>query len=373
MNGLRAGTATAAITPPLPVFLAGYGDRRGAATAVHDELEVRALVVDDGTSLVCLCIFDLLGMTPDVSVPVRAAVASALSVPLSAVLSSCVHTHAGPSALAGSDAIGWPVPDGLRELLVERAADAASAAFDRSTPVTASFARAPLPGDVAVNRRDHPLDPSAAVLDLRAPDGARVALVANFGIHPTVTGPTNLAVATDWVGPFRRGLEASGGGTVFFLQGCQGDVNPAVTSWDDGDPAVWGPVVDEYADRLAGALTAIAAGAEPSGNTLHVDAERSIEVPIGDTLLAQLAGGRRTRRVDLVEWRIGDVALVSVPGEGFHGVEQMVRAARGDAVLFAGLSPEWHGYLPVPYGEGYEEGLSLGPAAVDQIVQELVG
>jgi hypothetical protein len=74
-----------------------------------------------------------------------------------------------------------------------------------------------------------------------------------------------------------------------------------------------------------------------------------------------------------VEWHIGDVALVSVPGEGFHGVEQTVRSARGDAVLFAGLSPDWHGYLPVPYGEGYEEGLSLGPVAVDRIVHELVG
>jgi hypothetical protein len=308
-----------------------------------------------------------------VSVPVRAAVASVLSVPLSAVLTSCIHTHAGPSALAGSDAIGWPVPEGLRELLVERAADAAAAAFDRATPVTASFARGPLPGGLAVNRRDHPLAPSAAVLDLRAPDGARVALVANFGIHPTVTGPSNLAVATDWVGPFRRGVEALGGGAVLFLQGCQGDVNPAVTSWDDGDPAAWGPVVSDYAARVADALAAIAASAQPSGNAVQVDAERSIEVPIGDTLLAQLAGGRRSRRVDLVEWRIGDVALVSVPGEGFHGVEQTVRAARGDAVLFAGLSPDWHGYLPVPYGEGYEEGLSLGPDAVDRIVQELVG
>jgi hypothetical protein len=198
-------------------------------------------------------------------------------------------------------------------------------------------------------------------------------LVANFGIHPTVTGPANLAVATDWVGPLRRALETNGGGRVVFLQGCQGDVNPAVTAWDDGDPAAWSPVVDAFAARLAGAIAHIATGARPSGHRLRVSGERRLDVPVGDTLLGRLAGGRPTRRVDLVEWRLGEVALVSVPGEGFHGVERAVRAGRGDAVLLAGLAPDWHGYLPLPYGEGYEEGLSLGADAVDQIVCELTG
>ena len=50
-----------------------------------------------------------------------------------------------------------------------------------------------------------------------------------------------------------------------------------------------------------------------------------------------------------------------------------MRTRRGDAVLLAGLGPDWHGYLPLPYGEGYEEGLSLGPDAVDRIVRELAG
>ena len=83
-----------------------------------------------------------------------------------------------------------------------------------------------------------------------------VAIIANFGIHPTVTGPSNLAVATDWVGPFRRAVEADTGLRTCFLQGCQGDVNPAVTAGEDGDPNTWGPVVDAYAERLAGCVTA---------------------------------------------------------------------------------------------------------------------
>jgi hypothetical protein len=90
-------------------------------------------------------------------------------------------------------------------------------------------------------------------------------------------------------------------------------------------------------------------------------------------LLGRLAGRRATRRIEFLEWRLGDIAIVSVPGEGFHGVERALRETRGDAVLLAGLAPDWHGYLPRPFGEGYEEGLSLGADAVDRIGCELTG
>ena len=49
-------------------------------------------------------------MTRDTSDPIRAAVADVLDAPAAAVLTSCTHVHAGPSALTGTDAIGWPVP-----------------------------------------------------------------------------------------------------------------------------------------------------------------------------------------------------------------------------------------------------------------------
>ena len=40
-------------------------------------------------------------------------------------------------------------------------------------------------------------------------------------------------------------------------------------------------------------------------------------------------------------------------------------------MLLAGLAPDWHGYFPVPYADGYEEGLSFGPDAVAQVVDAL--
>ena len=47
---LRAGGATANITPPLGIEING-GTAPAIATHVHDELHARALVLDDGTAL----------------------------------------------------------------------------------------------------------------------------------------------------------------------------------------------------------------------------------------------------------------------------------------------------------------------------------
>jgi hypothetical protein len=362
---MHAGLGSASITPALPVALAGYGDRKGLATHVHDDLRVHALVIDDGGTTCCLLTFDLLVMARSVSAPIRTAVASQLDCDEAAVVTSCIHTHAGPSALPGTEALGWPVPDGFPALLVDRALEAVRAAHANRARVDARFARVDLPGDVAINRRGHALSPSAAVLVLTP-----VTVIANIGIHPTVTGPPNLAIATDYVGPLRRLLAASTGMPTVFLQGCQGDVNP-IEWWDSGAPSQWAPVVEAYAAHLAEAIAPAAARAEPSGASISVRAPRTLSVPMGDTVLAQLAGARPTRSVELLEWAIGTVTLVAVPGEGFHAIERELRAAHGDRLLIAGLAPEWHGYFPRPYTDGYEEGLSLGRDAVDQVIAAL--
>jgi hypothetical protein len=365
---MRAGFGRAVITPDVPVFLAGYGDRRDPANAVHDELEVRVLVVEADDIRAALVTFDLLVMSRDFADPIRAAVADVIDTTPAAVLTSCTHVHAGPSALTGTDAIGWPVPDRLRDRLVASAADAARSASAALAPCALRFVRTPLPDDVAVNRRGHPLHTSAAVAVFDP-----VAIIANLGIHPTITGPSNLAIATDWVGPFRHAIETQTDMPACFLQGCQGDVNPAVTAWDDGAPASWSPVVDAFAARLASTVTdALDHTVAVTGSPIAIHT-RTIRVPLGDTLLTQLAGGARDRAIELVNWTFGDLDVVGVPGEGFHGVEDAIRATHPDPLLIAGLAPDWHGYLARPYTDGYEEGLSLGPDAVAEIVDALTG
>src|SRR5438105_10786479 len=142
MTRLEVGFGSAIITPATPVRLAGFIDDQ-PATEVHDDLEVRALFWRGEHGAVCLLVCDLLGLSPRFANPVRDAVAAALDIPRAAVLTSCIHTHAGPSTLEGSHLLGWVTPDGYAETLVERCVTAARAARIAAEPATLRAGRWP--------------------------------------------------------------------------------------------------------------------------------------------------------------------------------------------------------------------------------------
>jgi hypothetical protein len=93
---------------------------------------------------------------------------------------------------------------------------------------------------------------------------------------------------------------------------------------------------------------------------------------VGDTVLARLHGSATTS-VELIEWSLAGVRVVSVPGEAFHAFGNAVEASRQAPVLLAGLAPVWLGYLPAPFGEGYEESMSYGEPFVTTLLRALTG
>jgi hypothetical protein len=371
------GFGSAVITPPTPVQLAGFAEDQ-PATEVHDDLEVRVMYVRGEPGTVCLIVCDLLGMSAGFSNPIRDAVADALGLPRAAVLTSCVHTHAGPSALEGTRRLGWITPEGYRELLVERCVEAARAAAANAAPAQFRHGRWPLPAGLSINRRGLPYEPTFALLDVLTTDGARIGTLANIAVHPVALGPECLAVSSDWVGPFRAEVARRAGGTALLLSGALGDVNPHHVHRQNNDchhdgfeeAAQLGRDLGEVVDSVLD-TTDMADGTE-----VDVVRDRTIDVTVGDTLLG---GGRPGRRVtiDLVEWSIGPMRLVSVPGEAFHALGRAVEARvrdNGQHVLLAGLAPELHGYLPSPFAidahgnpGGYEESMSYGAEAVAAI------
>jgi hypothetical protein len=241
-------------------------------------------------------------------------------------------------------------------------------------PAEAHYSRQPLPAGLSLNRRGHPYDPSFAVLDLRSPGGTRIGTLANLAVHPVAMGPECLAVSADWVGFFRAALERAVGGSALMLSGALGDVNPNHVHRQDNDCRVDGfAEAETLGGELAQAVDAALAGAERLDGGVGLVADRHLEVPVGDTGLAALLGGDTTMRVELVEWSIGPVRVVSVPGEAFHAFGRQVEEARGNRTLLAGLSPLWQGYLPVPFVDGgYEEGVSYGAGAVSAILAALL-
>jgi hypothetical protein len=359
---VKVGFGVASITPKPPVWLAGFGDRSEPAQEVKEELEARALYLNDGDNALCLVVCDLLALSRDMSEPIRKAIASELGVESAAVIIASTHTHHGPSGISGSERIGWPMPEGFTEKLRTGCVSAAASARDGGRGAILHYARAPLPEGFAFNRRALPFtDPWFAVLDVRDEDGARIGTVANLSIHPVLLGPQWMSVATDWVGTFRTSLEEAIGGTAIELTGALGDINPVPYDGAVQDTyapwATWEQTV-AYANRLAAVVAQALADAEPVDGPLRLLRHETIEAPVGGTGLSAL-WGEPSMDVDLTEWAIGDLRLVSIPGEAFHALAKEISSARNDRVLLAGIAP-WHGYIPHPWGEGYEEGVSYG-------------
>lgn len=366
----EVGFGRGIITPPLPVALAGFSGRAGPATEVRDDLEVRALFARSGAQALCLLVCDLLGMSAEFADPVRAAVGEALDLPRAAVLTSCIHTHAGPNVMKGGEALGWDTPPGYLELLVRGCVAAATEARANAEEATLHFARATLPDGLSVNRRGYPYAPTFAVLDARTPAGDRLGTLANVSIHPVALGIECLAVSSDWVGAFRTALEAECGGRAVLLSGALGDVNPPLHAHPVVENASFVDA-DELGQGVAAAVAPVLAAAVDVGDRVEVLSQRSVDVPAAGALAA-LSGLTGPLPVELVEWMLGSVRLVSVPGEAFHAMGNAIQAAKGDRVLLAGLAPIWQGYLPDPFGDGYEEGVSYGAAAVAAIRAALV-
>src|SRR4051812_20622335 len=60
-QGLKAGAAASNITPPLGKDIVG-GFSPSPSTNIHDELNARCLVLDDGKTRLALVVCDLLGI-----------------------------------------------------------------------------------------------------------------------------------------------------------------------------------------------------------------------------------------------------------------------------------------------------------------------
>lgn len=358
---VEVGFGSHVITPSTPVVLAGFGARKGEVDEVHDDLEAHAVVVRTGTTTLCLLVLDLLLLGADFATPVRESVARALGSAPEDVLTSCTHTHAGPAATASLKRIGWPAPAGYLDQVVEGATKAAAAALAACEPATFAYARAPLPTGLSMNRRGLPYSPTYAVLDVRRGDGSRIGSVANVGIHPVALGITCRAVSRDWVGVCRdRATQRTGAPTVL-LPAALGDVNPSRDPHTDPDPGGNWDTAALLGSEVADCVTDLLGSAAPAGAEAGVVSRRVERVRAGLTVPALLTGAA-ARRVDveLLEWSLGGVRVVSVPGEPFHAMGRDIESSRGDRALIAALAPSYQGYLPAPFGRGYEEKMSYG-------------
>ena len=261
-GSLRAGAATANITPPLGGGIIG-GFAPIPATHIHDQLHARCLVLDDGKTKLALVVCDVLGIHNGVSTTAREHIARQVQIPPTHVLISATHTHSANSVLGKTgNRLDAPLDD-YQTFVAQRIADGVQCAVNNLRPAELAFLTVDAPEHV-FNRRWYlkagsmppnpfgtfdtvkmnpgagnanllepagPVDPTVSVLAVRGQDGRPISVFAAYSLHYVGhVGPGH--ISADYFGEFCEHLARAIGGpeldppcVVLLANGTSGDIN----------------------------------------------------------------------------------------------------------------------------------------------------
>jgi neutral ceramidase len=245
MGQLFAGAARIKLEPPLGLAMAGYGNRVGRATGVHDDLSAQAVVLSDGAAKIAIAGVDVLAIGQRIADDVRERVAAKSDISADAIMVCATHTHSGPAF----NIFATPRPDakpaegrslGWERALPEKIASAIIHANEKLQPASLSAADARF--TLGTNRRlmrpngqiqiaanyQGVADDVAGVLGVYDSGSKPIAFLFNYPCHGVVLCEDSLLYSRDWPGFAMDEIEraASPGAISIFLQGATGNIDP---------------------------------------------------------------------------------------------------------------------------------------------------
>ena len=231
-SAFRAGAATSNITPFLSDGIVG-GWTAPPATHIHDELHVRCLVLDDGTTRLAFGVVDNVQIPRTVFDAAKELIRETTGLPPSHVMLSATHTHSSASA-RGKSALLFGQPfDEYQQFLVRRIADGVRRAIHNLAPARIGWGTGSVPQHV-FNRRwllkdgktttspfGHidlakmnpgsvyadllkpagPTNPEVYFVTVQTDEGRPLALLANYWLH-YVGGIAPRTFSADYFGVF---------------------------------------------------------------------------------------------------------------------------------------------------------------------------
>lgn len=361
---LRAGVAEIELKPELGL---ATGDGAPWAKGYLYPLWLKALVLDNGHTQVAVVTLDALGIDrPDALAAVQLAQARS-GVPADAIIITCSHTHVAPSMLPTLHTYRTTFNPGFDDaakarerewvaFIVESIADAVAQAAANLQPASLGVATANLPWLVFNRRRitrnfgawthwmripkdqaydvEGPIDPDFGLFVIRDAAHKPMALLWNFTGHNSFTFGDKYS--GDLTHTVQAALDERMGEHVpcLYTPACSGNTN----YFDYGQPAG----LEKATDGVASAIMAIYrdAGTLPEVKLGYRKAELfyaqrdftrywwqhdiSQKLPrwndYGPKEVARFgeeAGREATYQTDIVALRLGDAALVALPGEMF--------------------------------------------------------
>ena len=255
---LRAGAAAVDMTPrQFPLNMPG-GFSANMAEGAHDPLYARALVLDDGATVLAMVVVDNLGVAREAADEAKAVASKRCGIPVDKMLVASTHTHSAPS----SNSKEGPEPAvAFRKVLVEGIAESIVRAHAGLRPAAVGAAAHPLPEEVfnrrwfvkpgvmrpnpfgrmdqvktnpgtspdVLDRPAGPTDPDVTILSVQDAKSRRpLALVANYSLHYVGATPRGM-VSADYFGEFARlmpsRVRAGEGFVAMMSNGTSGDIN----------------------------------------------------------------------------------------------------------------------------------------------------
>ena len=411
----RIGAASTVVTPFLDSPLAGYFyDRQ--AEGVHDDLRAKALVIDDGQGPIVLVAVDAIHITRDVVEESRRLIGEKWRIPADRIMISATHCHTGPKLTPDyrKNLSRW-IADGVRTAMGELRPATLKAGVE-AEPSLAHYRRFWMkdgtvrtnPGflNPDIDRPAGEIDPDVGIL-LAVDDRQRsLATWVNYAMHQDTVGGT--WISADYA-HFLAALLARVEGpemlTIFTL-GAAGNIN----HWDVKRPGpqrgfamaeslgqVLGAAVIRGYTRLENVAPAVIRAASAivdlpvasiSRNEIE-SARKAMTKPMPPGVDFTMDRVRQARAVRIGEqngkpvsvevqvFRLGDVAIVGLPGEVFVELGRTIKKESPFSITFiVELANDNIGYIPTTEAfaqGGYEPTSSiLTPGAGEKLAAKAV-
>ena len=267
---MKCGVGRDIITPDVEAHMGGYGSLYGRHfEGIHDDLYVKALLMDDGRRRVMLISLDLLMHDYALTETVADYIASRHGIDRDHVTVAYTHTHAGP-AIEGYDP--GQSSERYEEFLLERIKSAVDRACVNTFEGRISFGA--VRGDWNMNRRklvdgqmqnapnpDGPRDDVLNILAIRDAQGQPKVLLLNYACHPVTLGATSW-ISSEYPGRLCQLLDTRLYGTTsVFFQGAGGNARPRIAASGDR----WKQCTFDEVDAMAESMASRVLGAIDSG------------------------------------------------------------------------------------------------------------
>jgi len=371
----KAATASAVITPPRSMPMAGYAARKEPSEGTEQDLYAKALALEDlaGNRAVVITL-DLIGVSSRLRSDVTRALQEKHTLPPEAVLMNASHTHCGPS-YGGEEAQLY------YQSLVDKIVSTVKRALEELQPATLHYSNAR--SGFAMNRRtptstgyrnhpnpDGPVDHSVPVLSVLDSNGKLRSVMFGYACHNTTMSFRKWL--GDYAGYAQEYLQRDHEGVAAqFLMGCGGDQNPYPRS------------ELKYAQQHGRALaTAVEAALEANQTTKrHQKPLRGPLQTLYDTVELDYTDPERqplAYPIQLVQFG-NDLVIVALASETVVDYSLRLKGelstARGPTVWIAGYSNVMEGYIPsrrVLLEGGYEaESRPWSPTLEERIIAKV--